>query len=169
MTDWNYCPQCAKPLKQTEHQTGESFPTCPDGHFTYYGSPDPSASAIIEQDGKYLVLQRNIQPNKGKWEIPGGFINAGDGAEETVIREAEEETGLTIKITGYIGSFPSVYGDTGLKTVNVAYRATVTGGEFKLSGESKGYRWVGLDEFPEMAHADDQQTVDRFVSEQKAR
>ncbi|HEY8108393.1 MAG TPA: NUDIX domain-containing protein [Patescibacteria group bacterium] len=167
MTDWKYCPQCRKPLEPKQGQTGETFPTCPEGHFTFYDSPDPSACAVVEQDGKYLVLRRNIEPNKGKWEIPGGFIDSGEGAEEALLREAREETGLEVKIVRYIGSFPCAYGDTDLMTVSVAYHAAVTGGTFKLSREAKESRWVDLNEFPEMAFASDQRIVDAFVRSRK--
>ncbi|MEX1113483.1 MAG: NUDIX hydrolase [Patescibacteria group bacterium] len=168
MTDFRYCPQCTKPLEHRTHQNGETFPTCPDGHFTHYDNPSPVAGAIIRQDGKYLVLKRNIEPSKGKWEIPGGFINAGETAEEAVIRELREETGLEVRIIRYIGSFASVYGDTGTRTVSTAYLVEPAGGTFALSGESQEHRWVGLDEFPEMAHADDQQAVDAFVAQERA-
>lgn len=173
MTEWKYCPQCAKPLERKKHQTGETFPTCPDGHFTFYDNPSVTAGAIIERDGKFLVLRRNIEPNKGKWEIPGGFVNAGEGAEDALRREIEEETRLRITDLRYIGSFPSVYGNTGIKTVSVAYHAKTGGGTddgaLKLSDEIKEPRWVGLDGFPKMAHADDQQAVDAFVRMQKER
>lgn len=169
MTDWKYCPQCTKPLQPKVDQTGEAFPTCPEGHFTFYDNPSMIAGAIVERNGKYLVLRRNIKPNKGKWEIPGGFVDAGEGAEETVIRELEEETGLKVQIEGYVGSFPSVYGDTGIKTTCVTYHAKVTGGTWSLSEEAQEARWVDLDGFPKMAHMDDQQAVGAFAAIQRGR
>ncbi len=168
MTDFRYCPQCAKPLERQEHQNGEAFPGCPDGHFTHYDNPAAVAGAVVRQDGKYLVLKRAQEPSKGKWEIPGGFINAGETAEETIIRELKEETGLDVRIVRYIGSFASVYGETGTRTVGTSYLAEPTGGTFALSDESEEHRWVGLDEFPEMGHADDQQAVDAFVVQERA-
>lgn len=169
MTDWRYCPQCAKLLVRKEERPGEVHPTCPDGHFTFYDNPDVAAGGIVERDGKYLVLQRNIEPSKGKWELPGGFLNSGEGAEDAFKREVKEETGLEIEIVGYIGSFPSVYGSTGLKTVSVGYHAKVVGGTWKLSDESKQAKWVGLDEFPEVAHADDRRAIKMFITQQRTK
>ncbi len=163
MTEWKFCPECARPLEDRESSSGEVHPACPDGHFTFYNNPDVSATGIVErEDGKYLVLFRNIEPSLGEPELPGGFLNVGEGAEEAFVREIKEETGLDVEIVDYVGSFPSVYGETGIETVNVGYLAKVVGGEWKLSEESKRADWVGRDGFPPMAHADDQAMVDAF-------
>lgn len=168
MTEFNYCPQCRAELVVTEGAGGESHPSCPKGHFTYYANPPAAASGVIEKDGKYLVLQNAHEPSKGQWEIVGGFIQAGEGAEEALVREAKEETNLDVEILSYIGSFASVYGETGIKTVSVAFHTKVTGGELRISPESSDHRWVGLNEFPPMAHRDNQEAVKAFIASQYA-
>lgn len=56
-----------------------------------------TVGAIIEKDGKILLVERNTEPFKGYWAIPGGHIDFGEMAEQAIIREAKEETGLDIK------------------------------------------------------------------------
>ncbi len=165
MTDFCYCPECMKELVPQLSQDKVRRPACPDGHFIKYDDPTPTAGAILRRDGKYLVLKRGIEPRKGEWELPGGFLDSGETAESAVVRELREETGLTCRIIRYIGSFASVYGDTGIVTVSTVYLTEPAGGTFRLSHESAGHRWVGLDGFPELAMADDRQAVERFVAE----
>jgi NADH pyrophosphatase NudC (nudix superfamily) len=167
MTEWNRCPQCGKELTEQESENGEVYPACPDRHYTHYGSPSPTAGSIIERGRKYLVLQRAIEPNKGKWEICGGFIDAGESAEECALRELKEELQVTGTIIRYIGSAASEYGDTGIKTTGVSFLVDI--GDQELRPDPKeimDYRWVGLHEFPPMAHQDDQRIVDLFVAQE---
>lgn len=59
--------------------------------------PRATAAAIIEKNNKILLALRNTEPFKGCWAIPGGHIDFGETAEQAVIREVKEETGLKIK------------------------------------------------------------------------
>jgi NAD+ diphosphatase len=162
MTEYRYCPQCAKPLKDSVGLGEETHPACPDGHFTYYDNPAPTAGALVEKDATYLSLRRAHEPNKGEWELPGGFMQPGETAVETIVRELREETGLVVEPIRFLGTFPSVYGQTGQKTVGVGYLCRVTGGTFQLSKESLEHRWFSLDDLPEMALPDDRAVVEEF-------
>lgn len=146
MTDYRYCPQCAKPLELIKRQDDVKRPTCPDGHFTYYANPTPTAMGFVERDGKFLTLKRAIKPHLGKWDIPGGFMDAGETPEQTVKREVEEETGLKVATDFLIGSYPDTYGTTGQPTINFAFKCHVIGGKFQLSSESSDKRWASLND-----------------------
>lgn len=167
MTNWKYCPECTKPLQSIIGQDKVERPTCPDGHFTHYNNPDAAAGAIVRKNGKYLVLRRAINPAKGEWELPGGFIKSGETAEETVVREVQEETGLTTKIIRCLGTTSGQYGDTGITVIAVAFLVDVVDGTLKLSHENSEHRWVGIDEFPPMGLEGDQKKVDMFRTTEK--
>ena len=62
------------------------------------------AGAIVrDQQGRLLLIQRGHAPDKGKWSLPGGGIEAGESAEEAAVREVLEETGLDVRIVRLAG------------------------------------------------------------------
>jgi ADP-ribose pyrophosphatase len=54
--------------------------------------------AVIVQNGKLVLVKRGVEPGKGKWSIPGGAVELGEGVRDTAIREAKEECGLDIEL-----------------------------------------------------------------------
>lgn len=56
-----------------------------------------TAGAVIEKDGKLLLVKRGNEPFKDYWTLPGGHIDFGETAKEAVVREVKEETGLDLK------------------------------------------------------------------------
>ena len=166
MTEWNFCPQCAKPLIPIRGQVGDIHPTCPDGHYIHYDNPKPVAGAVIQHGDKYLVLQRNIEPSKGQWELCGGFINVGETARQAVRREIKEELGVEGTIIRYIGSFTSEYGDTGITVTGTGFLVELGSPDIRPDPqEVMDYRWVDRDGFPPMAHQDDQGVVNTFLAQ----
>ena len=81
------------------------------------------------QNGKVLLVQRAKEPWAGAWCAPGGFCDAGEHPIETVEREALEETGLRVAVTGYIGVWVDEYADDeaapSVEIINVAYYTAV--------------------------------------------
>ncbi|MFA7209133.1 MAG: NUDIX domain-containing protein [Parcubacteria group bacterium] len=97
---------------------------------------------IKNDDGKYLVLYKSgteeINPNG--IDIPGGRMEFGESAEESLKREVREELGINIEI----GRPSRVWGfvKDGLHLVGITFLAKYAGGELKLSGEHTGYGWI---------------------------
>ncbi|TAH34197.1 NUDIX domain-containing protein [Candidatus Saccharibacteria bacterium] len=60
-------------------------------------------TAVIVRDGKYLLIQENHMPDKGKWNLPGGKLDMGEDPREAVVREVREETGLVFEPTHIVG------------------------------------------------------------------
>lgn len=58
---------------------------------------------VISEDGKWLVVKKKYGGLKGKWSLPAGFVDEGETADEAVLREVREETGIDSKIVGLIG------------------------------------------------------------------
>ncbi|MDP4085654.1 MAG: NUDIX hydrolase [Bacillota bacterium] len=58
---------------------------------------------VKSPDGKWLVVKKRYGGLKGKWSLPAGFVNAGETADEAVLREIKEETGIDCKLKGLIG------------------------------------------------------------------
>ncbi len=139
-------------------------PTCPNCDFVHYENPAPTVQAWIDRDGSYLGLRRNQQPEKGKWNMPGGFVEPGEGGPEAIAREVQEETGLEIEVIELIGIFPSRYGTSdsaggGQPIFDVAYRCREVGGELVVSDESQEAEWFTLQEFPDPAFPGEQRAL----------
>jgi 8-oxo-dGTP diphosphatase len=64
--------------------------------------PRPAAFVIAKRDGRIAVV-RIVQPERTYWDLPGGGIEAGETPEQTAIREAQEEAGLIVRLTGTVG------------------------------------------------------------------
>jgi 8-oxo-dGTP diphosphatase len=109
----------------------------------------------VVEDGKVLLVQRAKEPWAGAWCAPGGFCEVGEHPIETVEREALEETGLRVAVTGYIGVWVDEYADEtavpGIDVINVSYYTAVTlGGPEGPVDESEvsELRWFARDELP---------------------
>lgn len=61
------------------------------------------AGLVISSDDKWLVVKKRYSGLKGKWSLPAGFVDPGETADEAVLREVKEETGITCEVTGMIG------------------------------------------------------------------
>ena len=95
--EWKYCGICG--LKLAKADDGESLrPHCAPCNRFYYSNPVPAACCFLTNDqGELLLVQRSIEPRKGMWTLPGGFVETGETTEAAAVRELSEETGLTGK------------------------------------------------------------------------
>jgi len=91
---WNYCPICAKKLADADDGQGMR-PYCGDCDRFYYSNPVPAACCFLENEkGGILFVQRSVEPRRGLWTFPGGFVELGETSDEAALRELEEETAL---------------------------------------------------------------------------
>ena len=90
---WNYCPICGQELRIL-HDGQSDRPACEPCRRFYYQNPVPAACCIVRRDDAVLFVQRAIEPCKGMWSLPGGFVELGETTDDAALRELEEETGL---------------------------------------------------------------------------
>ena len=157
-----FCAQCSFELKLTfiaeENQKRLFCSQC--GHIAYL-NPFVVAGAIPEDRGKVLLLRRGIEPMKHFWTFPAGFVELGESVLNGAIRETLEETGAKIKIKDLLG----VYSYSDHITVNVIYRAKVTGGTLRTCPESEEVRWFPKSKIPwrELAFRSTQEALADWV------
>ena len=162
MSDYRYCPRCAAELElQPSPEPDPPRLTCPECNFVHYPNPAPTVQAWIDRDGTFLALERNQEPRRGFWNLPGGFVEPGESGPEAIAREVGEETGLEVEVGAVLGIFASLYGDgpEAKPILDIAYRCRERGGTFEISAESGGARWFSLAEFPEPAFSGEQQAL----------
>ena len=113
--------------------------------------PRPAAvDAVIVRDGKILLIKRRKEPYFGKWAVPGGFIEWNETAEEAVVRETREETGVLVRPTRITGVYSSPKRDP-RQTVATAFLCEYVSGEPKGGDDAEEAKWWPLSKLPELA------------------
>jgi len=82
---------------------------CQNCSFTYYHNVAAAAAAILQYDKKIILIERAKEPGKGKLDLPGGFVDPKESAEEAIKREIKEELRIDIRETKYLASYPNIY------------------------------------------------------------
>lgn len=128
------------------------------GELNYcYKYPHPAVTTdcvIFGFDGvsiKVLLVERGIEPYKGMWAFPGGFMKMDETAEECARRELEEETGLKSASVEQFHTFTSVNRDPRERVITVAHYALVRLSEVKGGDDAASAKWFSHDEIPSLA------------------
>jgi ADP-ribose pyrophosphatase YjhB (NUDIX family) len=119
-----FCSRCGAELPH------DAPVTCPNCGLDHYRNAKPTAGALVVRDGKLLLMRRAHDPWRGYWNIPGGFAEEDEPLAECARREVLEETGVDVRVTGFLGSWLAPYdnGD-GIRRValNCFFHARPTG------------------------------------------
>ena len=109
---------------------------------------------LFDQHGHILILKRSPQSNTnpGKWELPGGKIDAGEAFDDALKREIQEETGFTVAIHTAAGT--AMQETDEYRVVNLVMVGTILSGGLSISKEHSEYRWAGLPEIAALDKAD---------------
>jgi 8-oxo-dGTP diphosphatase len=94
-----------------------------------------------------LLGRRAIEPARGCWDIPGGFLNPWEHPAEAAVREVAEETGLRVRLGPLLTIVIDTYQARDY-TLNVYYLATVVGGTERPADDLAELRWFGPDDLP---------------------
>lgn len=109
---FEFCPRCGS--KQF-NINGERSRHCSDCNLTYYANASASTAAIITNSkGEVLLTTRAFNPAKGMLDLPGGFVDMNETAEEAIIRELKEELNINIQNPKYLFSLPNEYEFSGI-------------------------------------------------------
>jgi ADP-ribose pyrophosphatase YjhB (NUDIX family) len=79
----------------------------------YPDSPVAGVAAVVFSGESVLLVRRGNEPSRGRWGLPGGVVELGEGVEEAVVREVGEETGVTVRPTRLLTVFDSIVRDEG--------------------------------------------------------
>ena len=116
----------------------------------YPNKPLIGVGAVIVCNGRILLEKRKGEPGKGKWSIPGGLVELGERAEQTVIREVREETNLEVESPELIDVVDSITFDEGGRIkyhfVIIDYFVKLKGGTVKAADDAAELKWVPFSE-----------------------
>ena len=122
-----------------------------------YRYPHPAVTTdcvIFGFDGErlqVLLIERGLEPYKGRWAFPGGFLKMDETAEEGARRELKEETGLDSAYMEQFHTFSTPERDPRERVITIAYYALVKIQEVKGGDDAASARWFPLDEIPSLA------------------
>ena len=111
---FRFCPKCGSENFEINNALSRH---CSDCGFTYYQNPRASTAAfILNSKGELLIAKRAKEPAMGTLDLPGGFVDNAETAEQGMVREIKEETGLNIQPESieYLFSIPNVYHYSGM-------------------------------------------------------
>lgn len=122
---------------------------CNRCHRRQWVNSKPATGALVMRDGRLLLVRRRHEPFRGWWDIPGGFLDAGEHPEAGVVREVDEETGLAVRPDRLIGIYMDRYGEGGDFTLNLYYECTVIGGTERAGDDAVEIGWFPRSAVPE--------------------
>jgi len=105
-----FCPLCGAALvRRPVPPDGREHPVCSGCTFVFYLAPKVVAGTLPVRDGRVLLTRRAIEPARGLWTFPGGYVDWGEDVREGARRETLEEVGLAVRIERLLGvySYPA--------------------------------------------------------------
>jgi ADP-ribose pyrophosphatase YjhB (NUDIX family) len=156
----NFCPECAAPLERAP-RLGQIRPVCPACGYVHFCDPKVAAIALVESDGKVLLTRRAVEPAKGRWTLPGGFVDCNEDPREAAVRECREETGLEVAIDGLVDL---TYGKAHVDGADIViiYRGQVEGGTPVARDDVDAVAFFGPHELPPLAFASTEAILARW-------
>jgi ADP-ribose pyrophosphatase YjhB (NUDIX family) len=131
------CPHCVEP--------GETPLVCDRCRWRWYDNPKPAAAVLLERPGpdgdtEILLLRRAVDPGRGAWDLPAGYLDPGESFEDAARREAREESGIEVELVALAG----VYHSPAANAVTTVYRAQAidAGAGVNPDHESSEHVWA---------------------------
>lgn len=113
-------------------------------------APALTVDVVIKLRGGVVLVKRKNEPYRGKWALPGGFVEYGERVEDAAVREAREETGLKVKLGRLVGVYSELGRDPRGHVVGICFLAKPVGGKLAAASDAADARvfreipWKGL-------------------------
>ncbi len=128
-----------------------------------YNARHVTVEGVVVREGKILLIRREMEPEAGKWALPGGYLDWDETLEEGVLRELNEETGLEGKVMGLIGVYSKLdRSKDGRQNVGHAFEVEADG-EAITGDEVVEVKWFGFSELPELIAFDHQEIIEDYL------
>jgi len=135
-----------RPSFSTRVPDGDNLPrqVCDHCGFVHYVNPRLVVGCVIEHDNGILLCRRAIEPRRGYWTVPAGFMEEGESTAAGAAREALEEAGARVEI----GPLLALYNVPRISQVHLFYRARLPRAEFHAGDETLETRLFRWQEIP---------------------
>jgi len=156
MKEFRYCPRCSHSLIAIRKE-GRKRLACPECGWINYENPLPSVAVVIRKGDKILLVKRGVEPGKGRWALPSGFIEIEETPQKACLRELKEETGLKGKIKRLIGVYSQrtkIY-----KNVLIISYEVIPEGKPKPGSDTKEVKFFSLKNLPPIPFSSHRKTI----------
>ena len=116
-----------------------------------YKTPKLTVDGVILENDEILLIKRKGEPFKGKWALPGGFVEYNEKVEDAVIREIREETGVNAEIKELVGVYSDPKRDPRGHTVSIVFLLNVISGEIKCGDDACNAKFFNLKKLPDLS------------------
>jgi len=140
----NYCPGCGHALEDRE-VFGRVRRFCPGCDQVVFREQKIAAGVIVEREGKVLLVRRRMNPRRGMWTFPAGFVDFDEAPADAAARECREETGLEVEITGVLDVIAGREHERGADVI-IVYHARLVGGEARAADDVDRVAFYAPDE-----------------------
>lgn len=146
---YHFCPLCGHTLEDRPFE-GKLRRTCPACSFVYFPDPKVAVVALVEERGRVLLIRRAVEPARGLWALPGGYMDAGEMPVAALRREVREETGLDVTVGNLLEIFPMVNRGGASLGIVLAFDAHPQGDLSVLAGDDDvdAAAWFGPQDLP---------------------
>jgi ADP-ribose pyrophosphatase YjhB (NUDIX family) len=140
-----FCSDCGAPNLRTrpEGDTLERH-VCTACGTIHYQNPKVVVGAVCVWNEKILLCRRAIDPRRGFWTVPAGFMEIGESSEQGAVRETMEEANARIEVLDLL----AIYNIVRLSQVQIFYRARMLGPEFAAGHETLELDLFEIDRIP---------------------
>lgn len=155
-----FCPLCGEQLERIPHD-GRMRLNCGRCNKILYENPLPATAAVVLNDKDHLLLvKRAMEPSAGEWCLPGGFLEVDETPGEGVVRELQEETGLTGTVDQLIDV---VYEDSPFygPLIIIGYQVAPQGGTLRAGDDAAEARYFPVADLPQVAFDSHQVIIDK--------
>jgi ADP-ribose pyrophosphatase YjhB (NUDIX family) len=135
----------------TTHVRGVARRVCDGCGHIHYADPKVAVGVAVFRDDRLLLVRRVMNPGRGRWALPGGYLDAGENPRVAAAREAREEAGVEVTVDRVLDVFANPPEDGG--AVFVLYAATWSAGEPRPGDDADAAAFFGRDELPDLAFA----------------
>jgi ADP-ribose pyrophosphatase YjhB (NUDIX family) len=142
-----FCAACGHRLASVVVE-GRRRRRCPACGWVFYGNPVPAAVALVVRGPSVLLARRAKPPYQDTWDLPGGFLEAGETPEAGLRRELHEELGVRGGRARFLTCVTDTYGPGGFPVLTIVYRVDGIAGPVRAADDVAEARWFRHDAIP---------------------
>ncbi len=114
--------------------------------FVHFRDPKVAAAVLVSDSGRVLLIRRAVDPGRGLWALPAGFVEIGELPDEAAAREALEETGLHVAVDNLLGI--RLITNPAKPGLLLTYSGQAMGGHLQANDDVSEARWFDAGEIP---------------------